>query len=247
MEAATYAISILAWTWPIWAVLGWFLLIVSCWKPYLRKTYLTYYTVFLLQKFCAAQDYGKQIDYILMQDAWVGVAMFSYGYIKTDIATHAVVFAYHTLFMMPTLYMVGEDSISYNNLMVRFVVMMFNVALNMVMIQIVYGMMGYLYLDAKLLQQSYMRLLNSMKEGIFIFDESSNQLEFTNEFAQRLKAELGGQSSISLSQDSRAGQPSKFTKVMVEQIKKQDLNCALKMLLERGDYLEQDLSSIAKE
>ena len=47
-EAATYAIAILAWTLPIWAVLGWLLLIVSYWKPGLSKTFPTYYTLFLL-------------------------------------------------------------------------------------------------------------------------------------------------------------------------------------------------------
>ena len=48
VEAATYAIAILAWTFPIWAVLGWLLLIVSYWKPSLSKTYPIYYTLFLL-------------------------------------------------------------------------------------------------------------------------------------------------------------------------------------------------------
>ena len=139
------------------------------------------------------------MNYILLNDAWVGMAMFSYGYIKTDFASHAAVFAFHILFMQPLLYNVEDDTNSNSNLLARYLFLMLNVALNILMVQILYSWVGYLYLDTKLLQQSYTRLLNNMKEGIFVFDKSSNKLSFTNEFAQRMQAKLSDQCSISLS------------------------------------------------
>lgn len=126
------------------------------------------------------------------------MAMFSYGYIKTDFALHAAVFAFHNLFMQPLLYNDEDESKSSSNLLVRYVFMMLNVALNIIMLQMLYSWVGYLYLDTKLLQHSYTRLLNNMKEGIFVFDESSNELKFTNEFARRMQAKLSDQCSISL-------------------------------------------------
>ena len=104
--------------------------------------------------------------------------MFSFGYIKMDFISHVVLFAHLMLFIKPTIYHPETAQTTVMSPAVNYLFQMNNVGLNLIQIHIVFSWVGFLYIDAKLPHDSNTSLLNNFKEGIFIFEESSNELQF---------------------------------------------------------------------
>ena len=102
--------------------------------------------------------------------------MFSFGYIKMDFVSHAILFSHLLLFIKPTIYHAETAKTSVMSPAVDYLFQMNDVGLNLIQIHIVFSWIGFLYIDAKLPHDSNTSLLNNFKEGIFIFDESSNEL-----------------------------------------------------------------------
>ena len=48
--------------------------------------------------------------------------------------------------------------------------------LNYTLIHLLYSVIGFSYLEAQLPRQSYEQLLDNLKEGVFIVDETSGKL-----------------------------------------------------------------------
>ena len=85
-------------------LIGWVLVIVSYWKPVVSRTYMTYYLIAMMLRWSAPQDAGWYMNLQTSNEAWIGVAMFSFGYIKMDFVSHVILFSHLMLFMKPTIY-----------------------------------------------------------------------------------------------------------------------------------------------
>ena len=144
----------------------------------------------MMLRWSAPQDAGWYMNLQTSNEAWIGVAMFSFGYIKMDFVSHVILFSHLMLFMKPTIYRAETAKTSVWAPAFNFLFQMNNVGLNLIQIHIVYSWVGYLYISAKLPHDSNTSLLNNFKEGIFIFDESSNELQFQNDASKRIQTKL---------------------------------------------------------
>ena len=94
-----------------------------------------------------------------------------------------------------------------------------------------YNWVGFLYLDAKMPNDSNQRLLNNLKEGVYILQEDDFTLQFKNSAANRLDDKLQKRCNISFCSDGNFESKKKiYQRIDAQVIKNGDYESIIRML-----------------
>ena len=109
---------------------------------------------------------------------------------------------------------------------------------SMFCISLLYMWVGILYLEAKMPSESNQRLLNNLKEGVYILDEDDFSLQFENKAAKRLDKKLLKRCDFSFIQNGKlAFKDEAFQQIDAEVVKNGDYESIVRLLSTDGENL----------
>ena len=156
------------------------LIVISRWKPWVTKYYFHLSMLNQMALEALPINYGSvQIAY---ESLAVTLMFMSYSFSFWREIAHVTLLMY---------YIAGCREFLYNDqiglITDIFAYTMWNLALlfNLAIMYFIISWIGYMYVEAELPRQSNERLLNNLKEGVFIVGEDQRKIMFTNTAAKK--------------------------------------------------------------
>ena len=161
------------------------LVVISRWYPWITK----YYFHLLLLNQMAIE--ALPINYGSVQIAYdslaISVIFITHSFSFWREIAHVTLLNYYIACCREFLY---NDQIDFITDISAYT--MWNLALifNLAIMYLIISLIGHLYVEAELPRQSNERLLNNLKEGVFIVGEDQRKIMFTNTAAKKISQQL---------------------------------------------------------
>ena len=185
------------------------LIIVSAWRPGICKYYLAFEMIYFAIRETAIIDYGQVRQGSTNNMLAIKFILTSYpGWSSLIVAGMGM--TYNNVFLK-FIYKISEPI---------FVPYFFNLA--WMMLACFYGLVGFgwlgmLFVQAELPRISHENLLHNFKEGVFIVDEDTSHLQFTNRAASKIIKGLETTCNLELLQNSNDKKASSNISVNLDQ------------------------------
>ena len=105
---------------------------------------------------------------------------------------HVILINYYIAYCRESLY---NDQIGLITDISVYTIWNFVYVFNLSMLYFIMSWIGHMYVEAEIPRQSNERLLNNLKEGVFIVGEDQRKIMFTNTVAKRISQQLYSDSS----------------------------------------------------
>ena len=169
------------------------LVIVSCYRPNVCKYHLYYQLSYEMLIYSLPIDQGELYhEYIILNLVFYFV-MYGWHYWANLIAIFVTLF-YLMYGVETTLYAKEADS----ELISTFIFSLILTAWYTCVIQCFMSSIGYLYVEAEIPRSGHQMLLNNLKEGVYISDDTNGSVMFSNKAADRVNRKLMENGNTSL-------------------------------------------------
>lgn len=168
-------------------------LIVSYWKPGICKHYLYFVLLHNMVKETLPVDKGPTHGTLITFMGSILFAMYGFGFYRGAIGV--AVFEFYVLVIVPY-YVYLEDD--FKKLIVAYVARVITTTMNIAVTYIMMTWIGFKFIKAEIPRESNHRLLDDLKEGIFIVDEENDEVLFKNKAAVSINSHLESHCRMSM-------------------------------------------------
>lgn len=173
-----------------------FLIIISQWYPSICKSYYFVWLLILAAKETAPVDFGVMWEQFLRMESFMMFAAFSSASnLRFELIGHIITQAYLYFYVRYAIYGTEEALVV---LLFKFFIESLIAVVVLGTIHLIINAFGLKYIEAELPRDSNDKLLNNLKEGVFIISKQDQEIQFQNTAATRMHERLMAMCELTL-------------------------------------------------